>query len=102
MSSSSVNISIPSGQPLPITIGSDGSTINTDTEIKLDPIDIKIQPLSADLKLEPVQLSTDSKVSSDSKMSSDSKSQIDLKPVAMDSCTTLKLAPPPPVCLEQP
>jgi len=108
MSSSTVNLNVPSGQPLPITIGSDGSTINTDIEVKLDPIDVKIEPLSADIKLEPLQISTDSKattdskVASDSKVFSDSKSQIDLKPVAMDTCTTLKFAPLPPVCLEQP
>jgi hypothetical protein len=96
MSSSTVNLNIPSGQPLPITIGSNGSTINTDIEVKLDPVDLKIEPLSADIKLEPLQVSTDSK------LSSDSKSEIDVKPVAVDSCTTLKLAPLPPVCLEQP
>jgi hypothetical protein len=102
MSSSTVNIDIPSGHPLPITVGGDGTTINTDVEIKLDPIELKIDPLKADIKIEPLQVSTDSKLSSDSKVFSDSKSEIDLKPVAMDSCTTLKLAPLPPVCLEQP
>jgi hypothetical protein len=108
MGSSTVNLNVPSGQPLPIRIGGDGSTINTDIEVKLDPIDLKIEPLSADIKIEPLQISTDSKattdskVSTDSKVFSDSKSEIDLKPVAMDSCTTLKLAPLPPVCLEQP
>jgi len=106
--SSSVNVDIPSGKAIPITIGGDGNTISTDAEIKLDPIDVKIEPLSADIKIEPLQVATDSKVTSDSKAStdskvtSDSKSEIDLKPVAMDSCTTLKLAPLPPVCLEQP
>ena len=94
--SSSVNVDIPSGKSLPITVGSDGSTFNTDVEIKLDPIDLKIEPLRADIKIEPLQVSTDSKVISDS------KSEIDLKPVAMDTCTTLKFAPPPPVCVEQP
>ena len=108
MSSTSVNIDIPSGKQLPITIGGDGTTINTDTEIKLDPIELKIDPLKADLKIEPLKVSTDSsittdsKVSTDSKVVSDSKSAIDLKPVAVDSCTTLKLAPLPPVCLDQP
>lgn len=108
MSSSTVNIDIPSGQPLPILISNDGSTFNTDTEIKLDPVDLKIEPLSADIKIEPLQATTDSKVTTeskattDSKVVSDSKSEIDLKPVAMDSCMTLKLAPLPPVCLEQP
>ena len=108
MSSSTVNVDIPSGQPLPITIGGDGTPLSTDVEIKLDPIELKVDPLQADLKVEPLQISTDSKLSTDSKIStdskvlSDSKSQIDLKPVALDSCTTLKLAPLPPVCVEQP
>jgi|HubBroStandDraft_3_1064219.scaffolds.fasta_scaffold04004_3 hypothetical protein len=112
--SSTTNFEVPSGSTLPITIGGDGTTINTDVEIKLDPIELKIDPLQADLKIEPLQvstdsklstnskLSTDSKVATDSKVFSDSKSEIDLKPVAMDSCTTFKLAPLPPVCLEQP
>jgi len=108
MSSSTVNLDIPSGKSLPVTIGGDGSTINSDIEIKLDPIDIKIEPLSADLKIEPLKIDTDSKaftdskVTTDSKSFSDSRSEIDLKPLAVDSCTTLKLAPLPPICLEQP
>jgi hypothetical protein len=102
MSSSTVNLNVPSGQPLPITIGSDGSTFNTDTEIKIDPINLKIDPLSAYIKVEPLQLSTDSKLSTESNAVSDSKSEIDLKPMAVDSCTTLKFAPLPPLCLEQP
>jgi len=108
MSSSTVNVDIPSGQPLPITIGGDGTPLSTDVEIKIDPIELKVDPLQADLKVEPLQISTDSKISTDSTIStdskvlSDSKSQIDLKPVALDSCTTLKLAPLPPVCVEQP
>lgn len=101
-SSTTTTFSIPSGQPLPITIGGDGTPLTTDIEIKLEPIELKIDPLKADLKIEPLQLSMDSKVSTDSKVSNDSKSEIDLKPVAMDSCTTFKLAPLPPVCLEQP
>jgi hypothetical protein len=102
MSSSTVNVNVPSGNPLPLTIGGNGSTINTDSEIKLDPIELKIDPLSADIKIEPLTVSTDSKLSSDSKVVSDSKSEIDLKPVAMDSCTTLMFAPFPPTCVEQP
>jgi hypothetical protein len=45
---------------------------------------------NVDLKLEPV------------KVSSDSSSAIDVKPLAIDSCQTLKLAPLPPITLEQP
>jgi len=43
-----------------------------------------------DLKVEPL------------KVSSDSTSQIDVKPLAIDSCQTLKLAPLPPIKMEQP
>jgi len=45
---------------------------------------------SLDLKVEPL------------KVSSDSTSAIDVKPLAIDSCQTLKLAPLPPIKLEQP
>jgi hypothetical protein len=45
---------------------------------------------SVDLKVEPL------------KVSSDSTSAIDVKPLAIDSCQTLKLAPLPPIKMEQP
>src|SRR5205807_4953943 len=45
---------------------------------------------SVDLKVEPLQVS------------SDSTSEIDVKPLAIDSCQTLKLAPLPPIKMEQP
>jgi hypothetical protein len=41
---------------------------------------------------------TDSTIKSDS----DSRSTIDMKPLAVDSCQTIKLAPLPPLCMEQP
>jgi hypothetical protein len=43
-----------------------------------------------DLKVEPL------------KISSDSTSEIDVKPLAIDSCQTLKLAPLPAIKMEQP
>jgi hypothetical protein len=49
-----------------------------------------------DLKVEPLS------VTSDSKSEIDSRSEIDLKPVAVDSCQTIKLAPLPPSRIEQP
>jgi hypothetical protein len=107
-STTNLNIDIPSGNPLPITISGDGTPVSTDVEITLNPVELKVDPLKADLTVEPLQVSTDSKISTDSTIStdskvlSDSKSQIDLKPVALDSCTTFKLAPLPPVCVEQP
>lgn len=66
------------------------STSNSDSkaslDLKLEPLDIKIEPL--DIKVEPLQVSTDS--------------AIDLKPVAIDSCQTIKLAPLPPIHMRQP
>jgi hypothetical protein len=43
-----------------------------------------------DLKVEPL------------KVSSDSTSAVDIKPLAIDSCQTIKLAPLPPIHMEQP
>ena len=45
-----------------------------------------------DLKIEPLDIKADV----------DTNSTIDLKPVAVDSCQTIKFAPPPPICVEQP
>jgi hypothetical protein len=104
--SSSVNVDIPSGNTLPITIGGDGTAVQIDSDVKLD-TDSKIE-------LKPVKLDTDStidlkpvKVDSDSTIDLkpvhvDTDSKIDLKPVAVDSCTTIKLAPLPPIHVEQP
>ena len=99
MSSSSVTVDIPSGSPLPIEIGGTGTPVQSNTDLELaitQPIvtqssstaslDLKIEPI--DLKIEPLKLDTDSK--------------IDLKPVAIDSCSTIKLAPLPPIRMEQP
>src|SRR5579859_7772097 len=53
-------------------------------------VDLKVEPLAVDLKVEPLTVS------------SDSRSLIDLKPVVLDSCQTIKLAPLPPIHMEQP
>ena len=104
MSSSDVNI--PSNYT--IKVGSDGSTFKIDTDLEpvtinsnlavTQPIvtqsksdstaslDLKIEPL--DLKIEPLKVSTDS--------------EIDVKPLAVDSCSTVRLAPLPPIRMEQP
>jgi len=105
-------VSIPSDYS--IKLGSDGSTIHIDTDLdnihvkEIAPVtinsnvavtqpvvtksdlDLKVEPLNVDLKVEPL------------KVSSDSTSQIDVKPLAIDSCQTLKLAPLPPIKMEQP
>jgi len=52
------------------------STSNSDSKV-----DLKVEPLS---------------------ITSDSNSVVDLKPVAVDSCQTIKIAPLPPIRMEQP
>ena len=110
MSSSTVNVDIPSGSPLPLELGGTGTPIQSDLELAItQPIvsqststanlDLKVEPL--DLKIEPLKIDTDSSI--DVKpLKIDTDSKIDLKPVAIDTCTTIKLAPLPPIKLEQP
>jgi len=101
-----LNVDIPSGNTLPITIGGDGTAIQTDSDVKLDTdskIDVKPLHVDTDSKVDvkPLHLDTDSKI--DLKpVHLDTDSKIDLKPVAVDSCTTIKLAPLPPIHVEQP
>jgi hypothetical protein len=98
--------------PNPWTINSNlsgGAHIDTD----LDNIHIaEIAPINATSTIKvPDPIVTKSSSDSDAKIdlkveplsvTSDSKSEIDLKPVAVDSCTTIKLAPLPPSHIEQP
>ncbi|MGA3087872.1 MAG: hypothetical protein ABSD75_04625 [Terriglobales bacterium] len=106
MPSSTVNVDIPSTNPF--VFGGDGTPIQSNTELeltvtkpivthgtseskakldlKVEPLDVKIEPL--DLKIEPLKVDTDSK--------------IDVKPLAVDSCATIRLAPLPPIHVEQP
>ena len=110
MSSSTVNVDIPSGSPLPLELGGTGTPIQSDLELAItQPIvsqststanlDLKVEPL--DLKIEPLKIDTDSTI--DVKpLKIDTDSKIDLKPVAIDTCTTIKLAPLPAIKLEQP
>jgi len=94
-------------------LGSDGSTIHVDSD--LDNIHLKeIAPITVNSNVAVTQpIVTDSTSKSDStanvdltieplKVSSDSTSAIDVKPLAIDSCQTLKLAPLPPIKMEQP
>jgi hypothetical protein len=62
------------------------STSTANLDLKIEPLDVKVEPL--DIKIEPLKVSTDS--------------EIDVKPLAVDSCSTIKLAPLPPIRLEQP
>ena len=78
----------------PVTVNSNIAVtqpIVTDSKSKSDAtakVDLKVEPL--DIKLEPVKADVDT------------NSTIDLKPVAVDSCQTIKFAPPPPICVDQP
>lgn len=110
------SVNIPSDYT--IKLGSDGSTIHVDTDLdnihikEIAPVtvnsniavtqpivsqstsksdstaalDLKVEPL--DVKVEPLSVSTDS--------------AIDVKPLVVDSCSTVKLAPLPPIRMEQP
>jgi hypothetical protein len=104
--------------PWTILVGSNGSTITVDSD--LDNIRIKeIPAITTNSNIAVTQpIVTDSTSKSDStakldlhidpikiepmKVESDSTSAIDLKPIAVDSCQTIKLAPLPPIRLEQP
>ena len=80
----------------PVTVNSNIAVtkpIVTDSTSKSDStakVDLTVQPLKVDLLVEPL------------KVDSNSTSAIDLKPVAVDSCQTIKLAPLPPIRVEQP
>ncbi len=105
-------VSIPN--PWTIKLGSDGSTIHSDSDLEIQPVTVTTniavtQPIvsqststsdstaKVDMKLEPLDIKVEPL-----KVSSDSTSAIDVKPLALDSCQTLKLAPLPPIRVEQP
>lgn len=75
-----VNSNIAVTQPI-VTNSTSKSDATAKVDLHLDPLDIKLEPVKADV---------------------DTNSTIDLKPVAVDSCQTIKLAPPPPICVDQP
>ena len=81
-----VNSNLAITQPI---VSQSTSTSNATTNSTAN-VDLKLEPLSMDLKVEPLTVN------------SDSKSLIDLKPVVVDSCPTIKLAPLPPIHMEQP
>jgi hypothetical protein len=109
MSGGGGGVSIP-GPDYSLTLGG-GTHIDTD----LDNIHIKeVAPITINSNLavtEPIVTQATSKSDSSAslnlkveplKVSSDSNSEIDIKPLAIDSCQTLKLAPLPSMKLEQP
>jgi hypothetical protein len=77
-----VNSNLAVTQPI-VTQSTSTSTANStaNLDLKIEPLDVKVEPLTID---------------------SDSKSLIDLKPVVVDSCQTIRLAPLPPIHVEQP
>ncbi len=77
-----VNSNLAVTQPI-VTQSTSNSTANSTAslDLKVEPLDVKVEPLTID---------------------TDSKSQIDLKPVVVDSCQTIRLAPLPPIHVEQP
>jgi len=83
-----VNSNLAITQPI-VSQSTSTSTSNATTNSTAN-VDLKLEPLSVDLKVEPLSVT------------SDSKSLIDLKPVVVDSCQTIKLAPLPPIHMEQP
>jgi hypothetical protein len=87
--------------PWTFRLGSDGSTISVDAD--LDNIRLaEIAPITTtstvnsdsnvSLKVEPLTVTSNS----------NSTSSVDLKPVVVDSCQTIKIAPFPPMRMEQP
>jgi hypothetical protein len=75
-----VNANLAVTQPI-VTSSTSKSDSTAGLDLKVEPLDIKVEPL---------------------KVSSDSNSALDIKPLAIDSCQTLKLAPLPPIKVEQP
>jgi hypothetical protein len=75
-----VNSNLAVTEPI-VTESTSKSDATANLTLKVEPLDIKLEPVKADV---------------------DTNSVIDLKPVAVDSCQTIKLAPLPPVCVEQP
>lgn len=105
-------VNIPSNYT--VKVGSDGSVIHVDSDLdnihiaEIAPINTNVavtQPIvtqstvnstaAVGLKLEPIKIEP-------LKVTTDSNSVIDLKPLAIDSCQTLKIAPLPPIKVEQP
>src|ERR1700733_2910333 len=107
-------VSIP-GPNYTLGIGGNGPMIQSDSEIKIDPLtvtststansdststaslDLKVEPLTItvnplDIKIEPLDIKIEPL-----KADIDTNSVIDLKPLAVDSCSTFKLAPLPPI-----
>ncbi|HRN60955.1 MAG TPA: hypothetical protein PLF73_00640 [Luteimonas sp.] len=93
--------SIPDPWDFNFKFGNDGSTIHVDSD--LDNIRIKeIGPITTTstvnsdtklgLKIEPLDVTSNSTTAS----------SVDLKPVVVDSCQTIKIAPLPPMRMEQP
>ncbi|MEN3335730.1 MAG: hypothetical protein V7641_5095 [Blastocatellia bacterium] len=75
-----VNSNIEVKKPI-VTESTSKSDSTASLNLKVEPLDVKLEPVKADI---------------------DTNSVIDLKPVAVDSCQTIKLAPLPPIHIDQP
>jgi hypothetical protein len=76
------------------------STIHSPEPIKTDSTIHSTELIKTDSTIHsPDLIKTDSTIHIPETIKTDSKSEIDLKPLAVDSCTTIKLAP---TCIEQP
>ena len=95
--------SIPS--PWEFKVGGNGSTIHVDSD--LDNISVRIPEIG------PITTTSTSTVNGDTRLglkvepldvtsNSNTNSTVDLKPVVVDSCQTIKIAPLPPMRMEQP
>lgn len=102
---------IPDKYTITSKVGGDGSTISVDADLdnirikELAPIDVTSTIKIPDPIVSQSTSSSDADVKVDVEpleVATDSKSLIDLKPVAVDSCQTIKLAPLPPTHMEQP
>jgi hypothetical protein len=78
-----------------IHVDADLDNIKTESKVGLEvtkPIETKSE---ASIELKPLEIKP-------LKVTTDSTSEIDVKPLAIDSCQTLKLAPLPPIHMAQP
>jgi hypothetical protein len=103
---------------MPTTTINDNITLkgldNIQDTIEIKPLEIR--PLNLNTKSElavtqPIVTNSTSKGDNTAKLNltidplrveADQRSAIDVKPLAVDACQTLKLAPLPPTCIEQP
>jgi hypothetical protein len=105
MGKSTSTVTIPN--PWTFLIGSSGTGLVIDSgldDINIDAglDDIRIKEIADSTVNSNIAITQPIVTDSTVKSESDSRSTIDMKPLAVDSCQTIKLAPLPPLCVEQP